>query len=206
MPNYFGASRLPQRQKTFVRITFVQVSTCWARQRSVKHLSRSTVDCISWRSNYQPSAPCRVYCLSPDVRNLSGSTNERILPMDVSEVRRRLNIAPTAGSAWFSVDEKEVAFAPHKTPGHRAVILRDWPENGPLAWVFARSKTSSSGLSHLPHQHKAEYPHCWLAQRAKIVTALPLTIKKSALDHSTAMCEESDQAITFAVMSVKVPV
>jgi hypothetical protein len=125
--------------------------------------------------------------------------------MDVSEIRRRLNIAPTAGAAWFSVDEGELAFAPHKSPGHRAVVVRSWPTNSPLAWVFARSTTSSSGIDHTPHGHTPEYPRCWLDLSAKIVTKLPLTIKKSTLDHNTAMCEEPDPAITSQLLSVPVP-
>lgn len=125
--------------------------------------------------------------------------------MDVSEIRRRLNIGPNAGVAWFSVDEKEVAFAPHKSPGHRAVVVRHWPDNSPLAWVFARSATSSTGVHHAQHDHKVEYPRCWLARTAKIVTNVPLTIKKSTLDHTTAMCEEPDEAITRHLLSVAVP-
>jgi hypothetical protein len=125
--------------------------------------------------------------------------------MDVSEIRRRLNIAPAVGAAWFSVDERELAFAPHKSPGRRAVVVRSWPDNSPLAWVFARSTTSSNGIDHQPHSHEPEYPRCWLALAAKIVTTLPLTIKKSTLDHNTAMCEEPDEAITRHLLSIQVP-
>jgi hypothetical protein len=125
--------------------------------------------------------------------------------MDVTEIRRRLNFSPAAGAAWFSVDEKELAFAPHKSPGHRAVVVRLWPENSPLAWVFARSATSANGLDHDPHCHTAEYPRCWLELSAKIVTRLPLTVKKSSLDHNTAMCEEPDEAITRKLLAIQVP-
>lgn len=124
--------------------------------------------------------------------------------MDVSMIRSRLKIGPTAGVAWFSVDEIELAFARHKSPGHRAVVVRSWPDNGPLAWVFARSRTSSTGIQHAPHTHKSAYPHCWLEQSAKIVTDVPLTIKKSALDHNAAMCDEPDEATTKFLLTIPV--
>lgn len=124
--------------------------------------------------------------------------------MDVSEIRRRLNIPPVAGVAWFSVDEKEVAFAQHKSPRHRAVILRSWPDSSPLAWVFARSTSSSNGIEHEAHDHSYEYPSCWIENPARIVTTVPLTIKKSMLDHQTAMCAEPDELIVTALLAVEV--
>lgn len=124
--------------------------------------------------------------------------------MDVSEIRKRLQIAPRPGIAWFSVNETHLAFAPHKAPGHRAVVLRTWPANSPLAIVFARSTTSRTGINHGPHEHKQEFPRCWLNRNARIVVEWPLSARKSLLDRKTAMCEEPDADITRRVLQVPV--
>ncbi|GAA4402389.1 hypothetical protein GCM10023153_31470 [Ornithinibacter aureus] len=122
--------------------------------------------------------------------------------MDVSEIRRRLNIAPQEGVAWFAVDESAVPFAQHKH-GLRRVILREWLDNSPIACVFARSASSSTGLSQRPHGHQVEYPRCRIDVDGRIVIAVPVPAKKRDLDHTTAMCDEPDAGITAAVMGAE---
>jgi hypothetical protein len=125
--------------------------------------------------------------------------------VDVSAIRAKLGIGPEAGVAWFSLDESDVGFAPHKSPGHRAVIVRDWSPTRPLTWVFARSKSSRNGFLHDPHRHSNDYPRCWLEERARIVLSCPLTVKSRLLDHQTSMCPEPDQDATDAVMGTPIP-
>lgn len=124
--------------------------------------------------------------------------------MDVSEIRRRLQISPQAGIAWFAVDEADVAFAPNKSPGLRPVILRLWPREGPAAVVFARTSSGRAGVRHEPHDHASDYPRCWLDRLGHIVVGVPLVTKKSSLDHSTAMCDEPDPDITRQILLVPV--
>lgn len=129
------------------------------------------------------------------------------ITMDVSEIRRRLQIAPVAGVAWFYVDEKEVAFAPSKSPGRRPVILRDWPDRTPIAWVFARSASGRNGVCHDPHDHTADSSsgsRCRIDKLGRIVIRWPLTAKKSSLDHETAMCGEPDVSVTELVLAAPV--
>jgi len=120
--------------------------------------------------------------------------------MDVSLIRERLQISPRAGIAWFMVDESDVAFAPQKAPGPRRVILRQWSATGPIAVVFARTSTGSSGIPHTPHDHKTDFPRCEIDLRGRIVSGVPLAAKKSILDHKTAMCDEPDVSITRQVL------
>ncbi|MEZ0579247.1 hypothetical protein [Nocardioides sp. MH1] len=121
--------------------------------------------------------------------------------MDVSEIRQRLNIAPQAGIAWFCVDESDVAFAPQKAPGPRRVILRSWPDGTPVACVFARTTTGTSGIPHDAHDHLAEYDRCNIDKEGRIVLGVPLTAKKSVLDHNTSICDEPDADITRRVLT-----
>src|SRR5699024_10543854 len=97
-------------------------------------------------------------------------------------------------------DESAIAFAPHKT-GRRRVILREWLDNSPIACVFARSASSTSGLRHGPHAHKVDYPRCCIDIHGRIVTAVPLAAKKKDLDHITATCDEPDPVVPRVVLS-----
>ena len=124
--------------------------------------------------------------------------------MEVSEIRKRLQLAPQPGVSWFSVNERQLAFAPHKAPHHRAVVLREWPAAGPIATVFARSTTSRTGFLHDAHEHRPSYPRCWLNRRARIVVEWPLKTKKSVLGPSSLMCEEPDVEATRRVLSAPV--
>ena len=121
--------------------------------------------------------------------------------MDVSDIRRLLNFSPQEGIAWFRVDEIELAFAPSKSPGMRPAILRSWPNDTPIAWVFARTSTGNSGIPHDPHAHEATEERCKLDKRGRIVTNVPLAAKKSVLDDKTAMCDEPDPHITEQVLA-----
>jgi hypothetical protein len=120
--------------------------------------------------------------------------------MDVSDIRKRLQIFPQPGVAWFCVDESDVAFARHKAPGPRRVIVRSWPKDTPLAVVFARTTTGKSGISHDPHDHLAEHPRCNIDQKGYIVTGVPLAAAKKVLDHNTAICDEDDADITRRIL------
>lgn len=124
--------------------------------------------------------------------------------MDVSDIRRRLEIFPQAGVAWFCVDESDVAFAQHKAPGPRRVILRSWPRDTPVAVVFARTTTGSSGIPHDAHSHLAEHPRCNIDEEGRIVTGISLAAAKKILDHNTAICEEEDPEITRRVLMTPV--
>jgi hypothetical protein len=125
--------------------------------------------------------------------------------MDVSLIRAKLGIGPEAGVAWFSLDEADVGFAPQKSPGHRAVIVRAWRATDPMTYVFARSRTSRRGWDHDPHNHASEYARCWLHEKAKIVTTWPLTVKTQLLNDESSMCPEPDEAATAAVLAAPVP-
>lgn len=125
--------------------------------------------------------------------------------MDVSHIRATLGMGPEPGVAWFSLDEADVGFAPHKSPKHRAVIVRAWRASSPLTWVFARSRTSRDGWEHDPHDHAHEFSRCWLNETAKIVTTWPLTVKSQLLDGANSMCAEPDELTTEAVLAADVP-
>ncbi|MFC7500530.1 hypothetical protein [Nocardioides sp. GCM10030258] len=126
--------------------------------------------------------------------------------MDVSKIRESWGIAPRPGVAWFCVDESQVTFALHKAPGPRRVILRTWPPGTPLACVFARTTTGSSGILQDPHytpdacDHLTDNPKCDIDEQGRIVINLPLSAKKSVLDHTTATCEEPDPNVTRRVL------
>ncbi len=126
------------------------------------------------------------------------------LDLDLDRVRAALGIGYDEAGAWFSVDEAETPFAPQKSPGHRALLLRRWTQ-GPAVWVVARSRTSRSGMEHSSHGHRSEYPRCWLTQSARIVTARPFTVRRSLLTGATYMCAEPDPAVSAAVLACPCP-
>lgn len=125
--------------------------------------------------------------------------------MDVSHIRAKLGMGPEPGVAWFSLDEADVGFAPAKSPGHRAVIVRSWRPNSPMTWVFARSRTSRKGWAHAAHSHTSEFERCWLNEPARIVTDWPLTVKSQLLDGANSMCAEPHQPTTEAVLAAPIP-
>ena len=127
-----------------------------------------------------------------------------MVTIDVAHIRAALGIGFEAGTAWFSLDEADVPFAPQKTPGQRAVVLRRWRE-GPVVHVYARSTTSRYGLVHVRHDHREEFPTCWLAKRARIVLARALPVKRRCLSDESYMCAEPDPAVTTAVMNAYCP-
>lgn len=126
------------------------------------------------------------------------------LEVDLDRVRAVLGIGFDEGAAWFSLDEKETPFAPQKSPGHRALLLRKWSW-GPVAWVVARSRTSNAGLQHSPHDHKADFPACWLNSRALIVTDWCFTVQRKLLNSDSYMCAEPDASISAAVLVCPCP-
>lgn len=125
-------------------------------------------------------------------------------PLDLSHVRDALGIGFEAGTAWFSLDEADAKFAPQKSPGHRAVILRRWRQ-APIVYVYARSASSAVGLVHQPHTHQRSFPNCWLRRTARIVWGRHLAVKRSCLTEAAYMCAEPDPAVTAAVMSAYCP-
>jgi hypothetical protein len=126
------------------------------------------------------------------------------LDMDFDALRSALGIGYEEGVAWFSVDEAATSFAPQKSPGERAVVLRRWSW-GPSAVVYARSTASGNGYVHAPHDHTAEFPACWLNRQARIVCGVPLTVQRSVLNQQSYMCAEPHHQATQAVMAGRCP-
>jgi len=120
--------------------------------------------------------------------------------IDVDQVREVLRMGYGEGTDWFSVDESDTAFAPHKSPGRRAVLLRTWTW-GPSARVLPRSLSSRTGIVHDAHDHSGEFPDCWITSEARIVCKV-LTVRRSILTSASYMCSEPDAGITAKAMLV----
>lgn len=133
-----------------------------------------------------------------------GRDGDRSLRADLDRVRAALGLGYDEGYAWFSVDEAQTPFAPHKTPGRRALLLVRWSQ-GPAVWVAARSRTSNTGLLHDPHDHRAEFAACWLSEPARIVTSKLFTVRRSLLCATTYMCSEPHAAVAEAVLASPCP-
>jgi len=116
-------------------------------------------------------------------------------------LRARLGLGPPEGEAWFHLPDKDLPFAPHKNK-HRAIVLRLWPESGPLAVVYARTtqKHKSEPLNPA-HGHRAEWPGCWLDREGWVVTRLPMPVSKDKLCDANRLCSEDDQDTVKAVMA-----
>ena len=116
-------------------------------------------------------------------------------------LRARLGLGPPEGEAWFHLPERELPFAPQKD-GTRALVLRRWPESGPLATVYART-TQKHGNEPLnpAHNHRSEWPSCWLSVDAWIVTRYPLPVSKGKLCDANRLCSEDHQPTVDAVMA-----
>jgi hypothetical protein len=119
----------------------------------------------------------------------------------VDGVRALLGFGPTEGEAWFELPDKDLNFAPHKTR-NRALLLREWPETGPTAIVYARTTCPHSNEPrNPPHTHKQDWPKCWLDLEGWVVTRYPLPVPKEKLCDDTTLCLEQDGDTVRAVMA-----
>ncbi|RNM13007.1 hypothetical protein [Nocardioides pocheonensis] len=119
---------------------------------------------------------------------------------DLSDLAGLLNMGPPAGEAWFEQTESIVGFAPQKPTAKRPIILRHWPDSGAIAYVFARtSNLDRVEVNNPGHDHRQEWPKCWLRDVGSIVVSRPLPVPKDALDEPHRLCSESDQLTIDAV-------
>lgn len=123
---------------------------------------------------------------------------------DLSNLAQMLNMGPPIGEAWFEQTESVVGFAPQKPNAMRPVVLRHWPDTGPVAYVFARSSKRDRVEVHSPgHDHRTEWPKCWLREDGNIVISRPLPVPKDALDEVHRLCSEDDQGTIDAVKKAR---
>jgi hypothetical protein len=119
---------------------------------------------------------------------------------DLSDLAGLLNMGPPVGEAWFEQTESIVGFAPQKPTAKRPIILRHWPDSGAIAYVFARTSSLDRVEVNNPgHDHRQEWPKCWLRDRGSIVVSRPLPVPKDALDEAHRLCSEHDQRTIDAV-------
>lgn len=122
----------------------------------------------------------------------------------LSDLAGLLNMGPPVGEAWFEQTESVVGFAPQKPNANRPIILRHWPNSGAIAYVFAR--TSSLDRVEVPnpgHDHRSEWPRCWLRDDGNIVVSRPLPVPKDALDEAHRLCSEDHQSTIDAVKKAR---
>lgn len=123
---------------------------------------------------------------------------------DLSDLAGLLNMGPPVGEAWFQQTEAVVGFAPQKPNDKRPVIVRHWPSSGAIAYVFARtSKDYSVEVPNPAHDHRHDWPKCWLGEDGNIVVSRPLPVPKDALDEAHRMCSEGDQNTIDAVKKAR---
>lgn len=123
---------------------------------------------------------------------------------DLSDLAGLLNMGPPVGEAWFAQTESIVGFAPQKPSAKRPIVLRHWPSTGAIAYVFAR--TSSLDRVEVPnpgHDHRDEWPKCWLRDDGSIVVSRPLAVPKDALDETHRLCSDDDGSTIAAVMKAR---
>lgn len=114
-----------------------------------------------------------------------------------------LNMGPPM-YAWFQQTEAIVGFAPQKPNAMRPIILRHWAPSGPLAYVFARTSSLERAEVRNPaHDHREEWPKCWLRDDGNIVVSRPLPVLKDALDPTHRLCSEDDQTTIDAVKAAR---
>lgn len=114
-----------------------------------------------------------------------------------------LNMGPPIG-AWFQQTEAVVGFARGKDSANRPIIVRHWPDSGPIAHVFARtSNLDRTEVRNPAHRHQAEWPKCWLREDGNIVVSRPLPVPKDALDEAHRLCSEDDQRTIDAVKKAR---
>lgn len=124
--------------------------------------------------------------------------------INLSDLAALLNMGPPGCESWFQQTEAVVGFAPQKPRANRAVILRQWPSAGPIAYVFARtSNLDGVELRNPGHQHRSTWPKCWLRDDGNIVLSRPLSVAKDALDEAHRLCSEDDQATIDAVKAAR---
>jgi hypothetical protein len=118
--------------------------------------------------------------------------------IDLDALRALLGLGPTEGEAWFQLPDQDLGFARHKK-GNRALLLRRWGA-GPIATVLPRTTSHHHGEPLNPaHDHRRDFPNCWLDQDAWIVTRYPINVAKPDLNDRTRMCTE-DHAPTIAAV------
>ena len=119
---------------------------------------------------------------------------------ELSDLARLLNMGPPAGEAWFEQTESVVGFAPQKPNANRPVILRHWPSSGAIAHVFARtSSLDRVEVLNPGHDHRGDWPRCWLRDDGSIVVSRPLPVPKDALDEAHRLCSDDDPRTIEAV-------
>lgn len=117
----------------------------------------------------------------------------------LSDLAALLNMGPPEG-AWFAQTEAVVRFAPGKDSALRPIILRHWPDHGPIAYVFARTtKFYEVEVRNPGHDHRDQWPKCWIGEEGNIVVSRPLPVPKEALDEKHRLCSEDDAATIEAV-------
>lgn len=113
-------------------------------------------------------------------------------------------MGPPDGEAWFVQTEAVVGFARGKDSATRPIILRHWPDAGPIAYVFARTtKSYSVEVPNPVHDHRDEWPKCRLNEDGNIIVSRPLPVPKDALDEDHRVCNEGDQATIDAVKQAR---
>ena len=121
----------------------------------------------------------------------------------LADLARLLNMGPPIG-AWFQQTEAVVGFARGKDSANRPIIVRHWPSSGPIAYVFARtSNLDQIDVQNPGHDHREEWPRCWLQNDGNIVVSQPLPISKDALDEAHRLCLDDDPATIDAVKAAR---
>lgn len=121
----------------------------------------------------------------------------------LADLARVLNMGPPMG-AWFEQTEAVVGFAPQKPGAMRPVIMRHWAPNGVVAVVFARTtKDYNLEVPNPAHDHRSEWPKCWLRAPGNIIVSRPLPIAKDDLDEAHRLCLEDDEATIDEVKAAR---
>ena len=124
--------------------------------------------------------------------------------LDLSGLAGLLNMGPPEGESWFAQTESIVGFAPQKASANRPIILRHRPSSGAIAYVFARtSSLDRVEVLNPGHDHRDEWPKCWLRDDGSIVVSRPLPVPKDALDETHRLCSDDDDSTIEAVMKAR---
>lgn len=127
-----------------------------------------------------------------------------LVGLDLSGLAGLLNMGPPVGDSWFAQTESIVGFAPQKASANRPIILRHWPSSGAIAYVFARtSRLDRVEVLNPGHDHRDEWPKCWLRDDGSIVVSRPLPVPKDALDETHRLCSDDDSSTIEAVMKAR---